>query len=93
MIEGGHDLLLGQTRAVIAVDQQGYPAAVVDVPRPTHCLVEAAKLLEEMAILIQRRDGLRASWTGIDTIGHGLASIVEAPHREFQAGFREAVYS
>jgi hypothetical protein len=48
--ERGHDLLLGQPRAVIAFDQQGNAAAVVDMSRPAYRLVEAAELFEEVTI-------------------------------------------
>src|SRR5271163_502462 len=60
MRERGRDLLLVEPRAVIALDQQSDAAAGIDVPRPAERLVERAEFLEQIAILLQRRDRLRA---------------------------------
>src|SRR3984957_18664264 len=71
ILQCGHDLLLGQPRAVIAFDQERDAAAFVDVARPAHRLIEHAKFLVEVAILLRRRDALGAARAGIDAIGHG----------------------
>src|SRR6516225_6568089 len=70
------NLLFGQPRAVIAFDQQGYAATVIDVPCPVHGLVERAELFVQVAILLQRRDRLRAAWPGIDAVGHRRISCM-----------------
>ena len=70
ILEGRHDLLLGHPCAVIAFDQQGDAAAVIDMPRPTHGLVEEDELLVQVTILLHRRDGLRATRAGINAINH-----------------------
>ena len=61
----GYDLLFGQARAIVAIDQQSDPAAVVDVPRPTHRLIKNAEFLEKVAILLEGRDRLRTSRSGV----------------------------
>ena len=57
MLERRRDLLPSEPRAVVAFDQQGDAAAIVDVTRPAHRLVEQSELLVEMAILVDRRNG------------------------------------
>jgi hypothetical protein len=75
ILERRHDLLFGQPGAVIAFDQQGDAAAVIDMPRPAHGLVEKAELLVKVTILLQRGDGLRATRTRINAIGHRRTSF------------------
>src|SRR3984885_15496908 len=74
MRERGRDLLLVEPRAVIALDQQSDASAGIDVPRPAERLVEHAEFLEQIAILLQRQDRLRAARPGIDAIGHDRIS-------------------
>src|SRR4029077_14265937 len=78
IFEGGDDLLLGEPRAVVAFDEKRDTAAVVDVERPAHCLVEHAEFLEQVAILLEGRDRLRAARTGIDAICHRRTSCLTA---------------
>jgi protein O-GlcNAc transferase len=62
-----------EMRAVVAFDQERRPAADIDVPCPAHRLVERLKFLEQHAILLQRRDCIRAARTAVNAIGHGIS--------------------
>jgi 2-haloalkanoic acid dehalogenase type II len=73
-LERRDDLLFGEPRSIVAFDQQRYAAAIIDVPGPIHRLVEHVELLVQMAILLERRNRLRATRTGIDAIGHRRTS-------------------
>src|SRR6202040_225561 len=78
IFESSDDLLLGEPRAVVAFDEKRDAAAVVDVARPAHCLVEQAEFLEQVAILLEGRDRLRAARTGIDAKCHRRTSCLTA---------------
>src|SRR5882672_1940743 len=70
MVQCGRDLVLVEICAVVAVDQKRYAAAAVDVARPTESVIERSEFLEQVLVLLQRRDGLGAARADIDAIAH-----------------------
>src|SRR6185369_18033644 len=75
MMQGGGDLVLAEAGAIVAVDQQGHAAAAVDMARPTECLVERGKLLEQELVFLERRDRFRAARTDINAIAHEVPPL------------------
>src|SRR5437588_7871392 len=63
IVQCGRDLVLGQLRAVIAIDRKRDAARIVDVARPGECLVERGELLEQELVLLKRADRLGAART------------------------------
>jgi hypothetical protein len=63
MVESRCDLLLGEPRPIVSFDQKCDAPTFIDVARPTHRLIEKAKFLEELAILLLVRNGLRTART------------------------------
>src|SRR5258708_1521948 len=75
MLQRGDDLVLGQARAVVAIDRERDPAAAVDVTRPAERIVERSKLLEQEVILFQRRNLLGTRRADVNPIAHGALPL------------------
>src|SRR5262245_32485935 len=75
VLQGSSDLLLAETGAVVAIDQQCDAPAPIDMPRPAERVVEGTEFLEQKLILVQRRDRLGTAWADIDAIAHDAFSI------------------
>ena len=50
------DVVFGQMRSVVALDQQGNASALADVPRPGERVIEPAEFLERKLVLFEGRD-------------------------------------
>src|SRR5229473_5117516 len=68
--ERGGDLTFVQNRAVVALDQQRHAAVIVDVLGPTERVIQCGILLEQPAVLLERRHGFRAARAAVNPISH-----------------------
>src|SRR5438093_701254 len=69
------DLALVQDRAVVALDQQRDAALDIDVLRPAERIVECRVFLEQPAVLLERRDGLRAPLPAVNPVPHRSSPV------------------